>query len=83
MAVSPLIPRSPAGATTTTTAAKSKTLAVRSSLSEASQGDVAAKADSEPDLAEKLNEEARRRYVKGRRTHPGPTSLRYGTDARV
>lgn len=65
MAVSPFVSRSPSAVTTsTTTAAKARGLAVRSSAN--GQGTVSSPAPApQAELAEQLNEDVRRKYVKG------------------
>ncbi len=64
MAVSPAITQS-ASSDTTITAAKAKALAVRSSANGTSTRETAANTEAGPELAEQLNEETKRRYVKG------------------
>ena len=63
MAVSPLITH-PAPSDSATTAGKGKTIAVRSSVNGSGHG-VPTTTEAEPELAEQLNEETKRRYVKG------------------
>lgn len=83
MVLSPLLPRSPAAtnarspSTTTTTAANAKSLAVRSSSLSGKPSlpvddeSPASTAVAEPDLAERLNNEERRKYVKGKKLGEG------------
>ena len=71
MAVSPAISRSPATATSTSAAApKSGSLTLRSPVNFQSEPKKDAGASQpEPELAEQLNDEARRKYVKGKVTN--------------
>jgi len=64
MAVSPLI-TPPGSRTSATTAGKGKAIAVRSSATGSSHGEPTANTGTERELAEQLNEETKRRYVKG------------------
>lgn len=64
MATSPLITH-PGSTNNTTTAGNGKAIAVRSSANGGSHGEVTANTEAEPELAEQLNEETKRRYVKG------------------
>lgn len=64
MAVSPLITYS-VSTNNATTAGKGKVVAARSSVNGSVNGEPAAKGEAEPELAEQLNEETKRRYVKG------------------
>lgn len=64
MAVSPALPQVAAPSTTATTA-KAKALAVRSSSNGTNTKEPSADTDAGPELAEQLNEETKRKYVKG------------------
>lgn len=64
MAVSPLITH-PGSTTSATTAGKGKAIAVRNSANGSRHGEPTATNEAEPELAEQLNEETKRRYVKG------------------
>ncbi|KAL2010130.1 hypothetical protein VTN00DRAFT_5937 [Thermoascus crustaceus] len=79
MAVSPVVPRSPSVSTTsTTTAAKVKGLAVRNSVN--GQGSVDSPAPApqvERELAEQLNEDVRRKYVKDKKLGEGTYAIVY------
>lgn len=75
MAVSPLISQSPSGASiSTSTASKARSLAVRSE----SQGAPASpfnNATAASELADQMNDNVRRKYVKGMSCQSSPFSL--------
>jgi len=64
MAVSPLITH-PGSANSATPAGKGKAMAVRSNANGSSHVEPTGNTEAEPELAEQLNEETKRRYVKG------------------
>lgn len=74
MAVSPLVPRSPSvGTTSNTVSSKAKSLAAGFTFKQENKQEKAESSSAPPaaegELAEQLNEDVRRKYVKGIATH--------------